>query len=243
MEFRRAWFESSVALCQTFVGNVLTLGDTDDLADAASSWVRTFPDPSCVGEDLLLCGMLMKLAVRWSATVHARAHRRSDGRCGFAATHGLDEFGGGAGRSAKESFESWARIFSQEFRRTHPCSMADHAARIIRAEGPARLEVARLARALGVTPSSLRRAFLRERGIALPEYVRRVRLLCALDVLVSRGGKIEPIALEAGYRSKTTFYRAFKHLTGLTPSEFRCLPQTSARLLVDSTRLALYSRS
>jgi AraC-like DNA-binding protein len=242
MDFRREWLEMLVAQCQTFIGHVLTLGDGEDLADTASSWVRALPDPSCPVEDLALCAVLPKFAVTWSAAVHAQAHRSSK-RCQneSVTTYGLDQFGGRVGRSAKQSFEGWAHLFSEEFRRTHPRSVAQCAARIIRTAPPARLDIATLADAVGVTPIHLRRVFQRERGLALPEYLRRVRLLCALDVLVSRGGKIEPIAMEVGYRSKKNFYRVFKQLTGLTPTTFRSLPVASARLIVDSTRLALYS--
>src|SRR5438045_202695 len=46
---------------------------------------------------------------------------------------------------------------------------------------------------------------------------------CARERIVGTTEKIEPIALEVGYRSKKNFYRAFRALTGLTPSTCRRL--------------------
>ena len=75
--------------------------------------------------------------------------------------------------------------------------------------------------------------------MALPEYLRRVRLLHALRTLIDEGGKIEPVALEVGYRGKKNFYRVFRQLTGLTPAQFRDLPAAAARQIVENNRLAL----
>ena len=113
---------------------------------------------------------------------------------------------------------------------------------IIRRQETDSCDIPRIAHKVGVTPDRLRRMFRRERGMTLPEYVRRVRLLRALEVLISHGSKIEPLALEVGYRSKKNFYRVFKQLTGLMPLEFKRLPADSARRIIEDTKLGLVAR-
>src|SRR5262249_60701315 len=83
-----------------------------------------------------------------------------------------------------------------------------------------RLTSAVLARLVGLTRSELSAAFLGFVGQTIREYINTVRLRNALDKVL-RGDKIETIAMVVGYRSRTTFYRHFQKVTGLTPAALR----------------------
>jgi AraC-like DNA-binding protein len=230
------WFESAVARCQVFIG---TQTPTEfDIVTVASTFVQSLPDARCPAEDLLLRSLLLDVADRWGTSVHADLHQRPNSQpCGFDPTSTLREFLRARG-NAKHSFMEWARCFCVEFHRIHPLSPARRAAAIIRDQAE-RSDASALATSLGVTPRQLRRAFLQTFGVPLPEYLRRARLLRALELMTEQPGKVEPVALDVGYRSKKDFYRVFRQFIGMTPTDFKKLPRESALRLIDRTRAYL----
>jgi methylphosphotriester-DNA--protein-cysteine methyltransferase len=87
---------------------------------------------------------------------------------------------------------------------------------------------AALARALAVSESVLLRAF-RAAGAGTPmSAVRRARLARA-RVALAGGATVLEAALDAGYRSPSAFTRAFRALTGSTPSAWRRNGRTPGR--------------
>lgn len=58
-------------------------------------------------------------------------------------------------------------------------------------------------------------------GMAPKTYVREQRIARARELLRSTALSIEEIAAELGYDEPTSFFRAFKRATGLTPGAFR----------------------
>lgn len=77
-----------------------------------------------------------------------------------------------------------------------------------------------LSESVGRQPAYLGRLFQQEVGLSFREYLTRVRLGHAAD-LIREGVKIEAVALSVGYRSKKNFYQQFKRLYGTTPLSFR----------------------
>ncbi len=73
---------------------------------------------------------------------------------------------------------------------------------------------------VGRQPAYLGRLFRQETGATVREYLTRVRLDRAAE-LIREGVKIEAVALLVGYRSKKNFYRQFKRYYGTTPVPFR----------------------
>jgi AraC-like DNA-binding protein len=69
-------------------------------------------------------------------------------------------------------------------------------------------------------PHDLGRLFRKVTGATVHEYVTRVRLEHAADLIAGRV-KVEAVALGVGYRSKKNFYRQFMRLFGVTPDAFR----------------------
>ena len=77
-----------------------------------------------------------------------------------------------------------------------------------------------LAAAVGRSKRHLGTLFEEQVGIPIHQYLTRVRLRRALE-LIREGEKIEAVSLIVGYRSKANFYRHFKAQTGITPLAYR----------------------
>lgn len=82
------------------------------------------------------------------------------------------------------------------------------------------LKLQSLAAAVGRSKRSLGTLFHEEVGMTTHEYLTRVRLRRALD-LIRQGEKIEAVSLLVGYRSKANFYRHFKAQIGVTPLAYK----------------------
>jgi transcriptional regulator GlxA family with amidase domain len=89
----------------------------------------------------------------------------------------------------------------------------DNLSRQIRLE-----DVAELA---GLTPCAFSRYFTEKVGITFSSLVKVLRIEHALQELESCDGAIGHLAEQTGYQSGCTFSRAFKEVTGKTPSEYR----------------------
>ena len=72
----------------------------------------------------------------------------------------------------------------------------------------------------GKHPAYLGQVFHEEVGSSAREYLTRVRLERAAE-LIRDGVKIEAVALIVGYRSKKNFYQRFKRYYGTTPVRYR----------------------
>jgi two-component system, response regulator YesN len=73
---------------------------------------------------------------------------------------------------------------------------------------------------IGRHPAYLGHVFHQEVGSTAREYLTRVRLEHAAE-LIRDGVKIEAVALIVGYRSKKNFYQRFKRYYGTTPVRYR----------------------
>jgi AraC family transcriptional regulator len=83
------------------------------------------------------------------------------------------------------------------------------------------LTLAQVAAAVDVHPVHLARAFRRNFGCTVGDYVRRLRIERACQALVRSDQPLVEIALESGFADQSQFCRTFKRQLGLTPSRFR----------------------
>jgi AraC-like DNA-binding protein len=63
--------------------------------------------------------------------------------------------------------------------------------------------------------------FKRITGLTVANYLLRIRIESAKELLLDRSRSVSESALEAGFQSLTHFNRAFKRIVGCSPSEFR----------------------
>lgn len=100
--------------------------------------------------------------------------------------------------------------------------------RVVEAElRDGRLTQARVARQLGMTSRTLQRR-CRERGVSYRDLVERVRRTTALALLRDRSRNVNEVALAVGYDA-SSFNRAFRSWTGVSPSVYRKHALTAAR--------------
>ena len=83
------------------------------------------------------------------------------------------------------------------------------------------LSVAEVARHFGWHPASLSRAFRRETGSTLVDYVNAVRVQKSCNLLKRTQTPVLEIAFFVGYHSLSHFNLIFRRLTGLSPRDYR----------------------
>jgi AraC-like DNA-binding protein len=75
--------------------------------------------------------------------------------------------------------------------------------------------------AVGMSERSLRRKFVAATGITWRAYVLQSRLLRAMALLTEPGRTVLSVATAVGFDSVSAFTRAFRRLTGETPTDYR----------------------
>lgn len=84
-----------------------------------------------------------------------------------------------------------------------------------------RLSLAQAAEIVGLERTHFSRMFRHQTGYTFSEWNRSVRIERAKVLLRRRGIKIVTIAFSVGYRDLTTFERAFKKCSGMSPRAYR----------------------
>lgn len=83
------------------------------------------------------------------------------------------------------------------------------------------LEVRHLANRAAMSERTLLRRFRESLGLAPGEWLQRERMYRARELLESRDGSLNDIAVECGYRSLEAFRAAFKRIVGTSPAAYR----------------------
>jgi AraC-like DNA-binding protein len=84
-----------------------------------------------------------------------------------------------------------------------------------------RSSIKALARQAGYSPSHFRALFTEYYGIQPGQYIRRLRINEAKQLLRETRKPIKQIALELGYADPVSFHRSFTSATGQTPATYR----------------------
>lgn len=92
---------------------------------------------------------------------------------------------------------------------------------VIATEISERLDVESLARRFRISREHLSRTFREQTGSTLHDYITRVRLRMAVDLLLQTRLTAKEIAAGCGYAEYSALYRAFRKRLGLSPEELR----------------------
>ena len=83
------------------------------------------------------------------------------------------------------------------------------------------LQAKEVARELEISPSHLARIFSTRLHMGFNEYVNRLRVQAAQDLLQSTSRPVTEIMLDTGFESQSTFNRAFREIYGVSPRVYR----------------------
>ncbi|HZZ51761.1 MAG TPA: AraC family transcriptional regulator [Pseudonocardia sp.] len=81
--------------------------------------------------------------------------------------------------------------------------------------------ITRMASTAAMSRATFIRHFCAGTGMTVGEFLTRVRLMVAADLLAESRLTVNSIAGQVGYRSTSAFSRAFRSATGATPAHFR----------------------
>jgi AraC-like DNA-binding protein len=84
-----------------------------------------------------------------------------------------------------------------------------------------RLHLSDVAQAVAISPFTLCRAFRRETHLSIHQYLNRLRLRAALEMIATSTNSLIRIALDVGFSSHSHFTSAFHREFRLTPRDFR----------------------
>jgi AraC family transcriptional regulator len=105
----------------------------------------------------------------------------------------------------REAFPAWLREADAMVRELYATSIA----------------LGDVARAVGVTPATLARAYRAEFRMSLGERVRRLRIEAAARELLASREPLAAIAARAGFYDQSHFTGLFRRYVGVTPAEYR----------------------
>jgi two-component system, response regulator YesN len=88
------------------------------------------------------------------------------------------------------------------------------------------LTVARISEEIFLSPNYISLMFKKETGESVTEYLTKVRMEAAKELLLDKDLKILDISEMVGYENATYFSTVFKKYTGLHPQKYRSLYQT-----------------
>jgi len=237
---RHDWLEAVIGQSQVAAGHVL-FGDAEDARQGLLTFAGQLEPARNQVERLVLRSVLVEFAARTGGQMHARV-RTERGACGckLGPASLLERFWHNPSEQPQGAFVRWLDGFFDELERAHPQTPAALAARLIRREYREPWTVRTLGQRAHVAPPQLARKFLKERGMSISVYQRTVRVVQALERI--RDDRVGDLAAFVGFKSKKNFYRALAHLIGLTPTEFRHLPQEKSAGIIDSLRMSLARR-
>ncbi len=82
------------------------------------------------------------------------------------------------------------------------------------------LSIEKISREVFVTSGYLRKVFQKEAGMSVNDYILSIRMKKAKELIVSKSVKLSDIAEMVGYQYPSYFSRLFKHVFGVSPSEY-----------------------
>ena len=72
-----------------------------------------------------------------------------------------------------------------------------------------------------ISPSYLSRIFKADMGIGIVEYIHRIRVDAAIELLKDESLTMDAVAIKAGFSNRWVLTRVFKKIVGMTPGAFR----------------------
>jgi AraC-like DNA-binding protein/ligand-binding sensor protein len=108
----------------------------------------------------------------------------------------------------------------QQHKPTEPPSVA-RARTYIDKHAAADLSLAKIAKVVNISANYFSTLFKQSTGLNFSDYLARVRVEKAKNLLLNPNLRISEIALEVGFQSLSQFNRSFRRIAGVSPKEYR----------------------
>jgi AraC-like DNA-binding protein len=218
---RGAWLTGVVRECQLLAGQSLPLRHTP-LAAVFSRFLDALPPPQSHVERVILRGLLVELCLRWGDGEH-RAYHNDDPRrgCGFIPSEIVWRVWNRRSEDPRVLFEQWASEYIAAFETAHPLYRAAELRHHLELHFARSLRIDALARERGLSPRRLQRDFITLTGTSVQEYVTKLRVDAAVQLLKTTDDKVESIARDVGWSSRKNLNRAIMRFYGLSPASIR----------------------
>ncbi len=82
---------------------------------------------------------------------------------------------------------------------------------------------------VGAVPNHVSQTLNQEIGVSFFDYVARWRIEASQPMIMAGEASVLTVALDVGFNSRSTFYKAFKRETGQTPKAYRAMQEAEAR--------------
>lgn len=213
---RGAWNQDVCRHCQEFTACFLPGGDIPT-GERISTFLQTVPVPRGAGEEVLLQSILERLAFSiWTSAILAATSesRRADRRSRNALTRSRSI----AAQWDAATVAEWTAVFRDVIAQAWPRWAALRVSALLNDRSGEAWTLSRLAAEVGCRPAQLDAEFRRQFGMPPREYLTRLRVRAAIDLL-TRGLKVERVPPAVGYRNRKNLNRALARLTGLQPSQ------------------------
>ncbi|AOT07961.1 helix-turn-helix domain-containing protein [Pseudoalteromonas luteoviolacea] len=83
------------------------------------------------------------------------------------------------------------------------------------------LSLQKLSKHLNISPNYLSQTLNETLSVSFFDFVNQWRIEAAKPKILANSSTVLDVALEVGFNARSSFYKAFKQTTGLTPSEYR----------------------
>ena len=90
------------------------------------------------------------------------------------------------------------------------------------------LSLQKLSQRVGALPNQVSQTLNQEIGETFFDYVARWRVEASKPLITAGDASVLAVAMEVGFNSRSTFYKAFKRETGMTPKDFRAQHKAAA---------------
>lgn len=90
------------------------------------------------------------------------------------------------------------------------------------------LSLQKLSQHVGALPNQVSQTLNQEIGSTFFDYVARWRIEASKPLIEAGDASVLAVALDVGFNSRSTFYKAFRRETGMTPKGYRALLQNAA---------------
>lgn len=91
------------------------------------------------------------------------------------------------------------------------------------------LSLQKLSRHVAAAPNAVSQTLNERLGSTFFDYVARWRVEAAKPLILADQATTLTIAMDVGFNSKSTFYKAFRNSTGMTPSDWKRMQEESSR--------------